>query len=201
MTEKSPHYRWLLTPYFAFGFVIFVVLLVSQGTAAQTEPRDRQPDRLTQLKNNAAGDGTIRVIVQLDVPFEAEGVLSGAGARRTQQSRIATAQARISEQMATEMEAITQFKHIPFMAIRIDSDAIEQLAALPEVLSIQEDEPVPTALGSSIPIIGADSAWTNGYTGAGQAVAILDTGVDLDHPAFNTGGARIVAEGCFSTTD
>ncbi|MGH7359090.1 MAG: S8 family peptidase, partial [Acidimicrobiia bacterium] len=34
-----------------------------------------------------------------------------------------------------------------------------------------------------------------GYTGAGRAVAVLDTGIDLDHPFF---ADAIVAEACFS---
>jgi subtilisin family serine protease len=34
-----------------------------------------------------------------------------------------------------------------------------------------------------------------GFRGAGTAVAVLDTGVDADHPAF---GSRVVAEACFS---
>lgn len=201
MTKKSPRFGWVLTPYSAFGFVIIFCLIVSDSLIAQPPQQNDQPDGLTELKNKAAADGTIRVIVQLNVPFEAEGTLSGAGAKRTQRGRIASAQARVAEQMSTAMETVTEFAHIPFMAVRVDSAAIEQLATLPEVKSIQEDEPIPIALDSTTPIIGADTAWANGYTGAGQAVAILDTGVDLDHPAFNGRGSRIVAEGCFSTTD
>jgi subtilisin family serine protease len=48
--------------------------------------------------------------------------------------------------------------------------------------------------------VGANEAWYAGYRGAGQAVAILDTGVDFTHPAFNnTDRVRVVSEACYST--
>lgn len=46
-----------------------------------------------------------------------------------------------------------------------------------------------------VPWIGADDAWALGYTGTGQAVAILDTGVDYDHE-FLVGS--LVSEACYS---
>ncbi|MEV7629814.1 S8 family serine peptidase [Actinoplanes sp. NPDC089786] len=38
------------------------------------------------------------------------------------------------------------------------------------------------SLDVSVPQIGAPTAWQAGYTGEGLAVAVLDTGVDADHP-------------------
>ncbi len=35
-----------------------------------------------------------------------------------------------------------------------------------------------------MPDLGAPTFWTNGYTGQGQAVAVLDTGIRANHPAF-----------------
>ncbi|MGG4170142.1 S8 family serine peptidase [Rossellomorea vietnamensis] len=44
------------------------------------------------------------------------------------------------------------------------------------------DGRVEAALEQSVPQIGADQAWEQGYTGEGVKVAVLDTGIDSEHP-------------------
>ncbi|MEM7333918.1 MAG: Ig-like domain-containing protein [Chloroflexota bacterium] len=156
---------------------------------------------LVPLMNVANEQGNVRVIIQLDVPSEGANE-EGQLASQAQRIAIDSAQDVVVEQMsATNMETVATFETIPFMAVKVNASELEQLASLPEVLSVEEDLPIPTALDDSVTLIGADDAWQNGYSGQGQAVAILDTGIDLDHPAFTTGGNRIVAEGCYSTND
>ncbi|MFG1626165.1 S8 family serine peptidase [Kribbella sp. NPDC049227] len=41
---------------------------------------------------------------------------------------------------------------------------------------------VKASLDVSVPQIGAPTAWAKGLTGAGVTVAVLDTGIDTDHP-------------------
>ncbi|MEN9692510.1 MAG: hypothetical protein RLZZ330_154 [Actinomycetota bacterium] len=50
-----------------------------------------------------------------------------------------------------------------------------------------------------VAITGADELQADGYKGAGQAVAILDTGIEASHPYFedDNGDTRIVAQACF----
>ncbi|MFF6904056.1 S8 family peptidase [Streptomyces hydrogenans] len=46
------------------------------------------------------------------------------------------------------------------------------------------DGRVEAGLKESVPLIGAPEAWTAGYSGKGVKVAVLDTGIDADHPDF-----------------
>ncbi|MEX0171028.1 S8 family serine peptidase [Streptomyces sp. LMG1-1-1.1] len=44
------------------------------------------------------------------------------------------------------------------------------------------DGRVKASLKESVPLIGAPEAWAAGYTGKGVKVAVLDTGIDVNHP-------------------
>lgn len=49
--------------------------------------------------------------------------------------------------------------------------------------------------GQNLEVIGAPEAWAKGWTGKGSVLAILDTGIDLDHPEF---ADKIIATECFT---
>ena len=44
------------------------------------------------------------------------------------------------------------------------------------------DGTVTATLDTSVAQVGAPAAWDAGHTGKGATVAVLDTGVDADHP-------------------
>ncbi|WP_327130327.1 S8 family serine peptidase [Streptomyces sp. NBC_01343] len=46
------------------------------------------------------------------------------------------------------------------------------------------DGRVKANLKESVPLTGAPEAWAAGYTGKGVKVAVLDTGIDVNHPDF-----------------
>lgn len=48
---------------------------------------------------------------------------------------------------------------------------------------------------TNLTAIGAPEAWARGWTGEGQKIAILDTGIDLDHAEFE---GKIAGLGCFT---
>lgn len=165
--------------------------------AAQATP---ELENLSELMQTAQLNGNVRVIVQLDVAFRPEGELAQSHAIQSQQQLIDGAQSIVLEEMAgANASFIAAFGTIPYMALTVDAAALETLAGLPVVVAIQEDVPVPPDLTTSVPTIGGEQARAAGYTGAGQAVAILDTGVDKSHPFFSVPNNKIVAEACYST--
>lgn len=62
--------------------------------------------------------------------------------------------------------------------------AINALSDRDEVEMIWFDEPVHTLLDASAPLIGAPQVWQANITGKGIKVAIVDTGIDPNHPDF-----------------
>lgn len=95
------------------------------------------------------------------------------------------------------VQATTLFATIPYLALTADPAALQRLLTDPRVASVQEDVAVPPTLAQSVPLIKANQAWASGFTGSGQAVAVLDSGVAKAHPAF---AGKVVAEACYSTT-
>ena len=172
------------------------------GTQASAQPADRRAlakvEALRRILPTAQQDGSVRVIVELDTAFYPEGEIRSSSAVHSQRYEIGRIQDVVSTRLSSfNASIIRNFKFIPLMTVRVDAAGLEDLAANPFVISIQEDEAVPPVLSDSVPLIGADTAWASGYAGAGQTIAILDTGVDSDHE-FLTG--KVVAEACFSTT-
>ena len=73
---------------------------------------------------------------------------------------------------------------------------LPRLAEHPGVLRIWASRPLEPLLDRSVPEIGAPALWygTPGTTGQGVVLGIVDSGVDVLHPAFRTetGGSRLL---------
>ncbi len=191
-----------------FPTILFVLLLagslfftIASAVAQSGTTTPPLPANIDALRQMAAENGRIRVIVQLNTTFTAEGLLNTPQEKRSQRANIQLTQQTLLRSMAnTNTTLNAQYKYIPYIALTVDAAALEQLAQQPQVAAIQPDLPEPPALASTVPIIGGDTVWADGYTGAGQVVAVLDTGVDKNHPFFSTGGQKVVSEACYSTT-
>lgn len=153
-------------------------------------------ETFARLITKAKSKGPVRVIVGVKTAFRPEGLLQNAQLVQFQREGIAQAQeSLIAQLMGFNAHSITRFTFIPFIAMELDAAGLTFLQNSPRVSSIEEDLPRPLALAESVPLIGGTVAWASGFSGAGQTVAILDTGVDKTH-SFLSG--KVVSEACYS---
>ncbi len=168
---------------------------VEQPVAASADPKVKQV--LAKLRSDVRATGRLRIIAGVRAAFAPEALLPPAAAQ-AQRDDIAAAQQRIRSRLPRQSAGdVTRFEVIPFIALQVDADELEALAAMAEITDIQEDRPARWLLPQSVPLIHANDAWAAGYTGTGWAVALLDTGVDKSHPFL---GGRVISEACYSTT-
>ncbi len=145
----------------------------------------------------------VRILVGLQDAAEPYLGLSGAqargrAARLARRAAIARVQARVMSRPGMRaLRRAERFRHVPYMALEVDAEELRRLSRQPEVTSIRIDERLWLSLSDTVPQVGADLAWLQGFTGNGQIIAILDGGFDTQHTAFS---GRIVDEACFSTT-
>jgi subtilisin family serine protease len=87
---------------------------------------------------------------------------------------------------------------MPAVAVAAAPAQIEALSQEPDVERIWPDLRVHSCLDVSVPLIGAPWVWSQGYTGAGVGIVILDTGIDVEHVDFAgriAGSADFTGEG------
>ncbi len=151
-----------------------------------------------KLKESGKENEVVRVIIGLRGDFQAEDKQTGLRNLELRREKIGRAQDLLLNKLfVRDLGSIKRFRTIPYLVAEVNATGLEQLRAAGEVESVTEDKHDAPSLVQSTALIGAPTAWNLGFTGQGQTVAILDTGVDNDH-SFLAG--KIVSEACFSTT-
>lgn len=152
----------------------------------------------SELSARASQQGVLRVIVGLRETLADEDKMAPEQAK-AQRSRLRSSQQAVAAARAgAGDDGVSYFETIPFLALNADSATLQRLLADPRVSSIQQDVPLRPVLLQSVPLIKADKAAALGFGGAGQVVAVIDSGVAKNHAIF--AGGKIVSEACYSTT-
>jgi subtilisin len=173
-----------------------VVVLLAQGSA-QAQRQDRDDALIARLTSQALAAGHVRVIVGVAAAFTPEGELPNPASVAAQRANISSAQDRVIALVPAALQpTIKRFAGIPYVALEADPPTLSALAASADVTTIAEDVVVILALAESVPLIGVPGAWSQGYTGAGWTVAMLDSGVDRVHPFLAN---KVVSEACYSS--
>jgi hypothetical protein len=115
-----------------------------------------------------------------------------------QQKRISSRRADMFKDIATEdYQLIHSYKSVPSMVIRASGKTIRQLANSPLVQNIGLDKSGGSAhLNDAIPQTNIDLIKAIPLSGLGVEVAIIDSGLDKNHPDFS---GRVASQVCFSS--
>ncbi len=177
------------------------------GTSANSE-QDETPNS-SHLLQKAQREGSVRIIVRLRTDFVPEGRLDGIEVA-DQRDEIESVQAGLQESLqGTGYQTLREYETIPYIALSVSPQALQAIQRSTLATDIVEDrldeafldEGASKGLDSpnlaqSTPLVQAPTMWANGFTGAGQVVAVLDTGVDSAHPFL---AGKVVEEACFTS--
>ncbi len=151
------------------------------------------------LRSAAAAEGMVREDVLANYQSQAD--RAELGARAAVARRIADVCgpeqrefiARLKAAGATSVRSYAAFNAV---FARVPAGALPALAADPAVAGVSIDRELPARLDVSRIALGAPAFHDVGMTGAGQSIALIDSGVDVSHPALV--GAHIIRGPVFS---
>ena len=174
-----------------------LILLVFFASLLPTSVHAQSDIAQIQLTNRYAANELVRVIVSLRSTYQRNAVTVSP-------AQLATRQRAITRQVSTFRErhralfhtVHREFSVFPTIAVTVLRRDIERLAALPDVVRIDEDIARPSVLDESGELIHSRAVIEGGYGGAGSTVVVLDTGVKADHPFLD---GQVIAEACFSS--
>lgn len=153
---------------------LFAAAAVSFGSGSV--PHAEPP--LAESNGGATGERQ-RMLVELEVD-SAGGPASGPAAA----AQIRAAQDAVIATLPGAAAVVDRrFESLPGFVVTVDDAGLAALRANPQIRSITPDRPIYFALTESSRLIRADEVHTGlGVTGAGVTVAVIDSGIDSDHP-------------------
>jgi subtilisin len=154
--------------------------------------------RIQKLTEKARKNGTVSVMVKVRAAFRPEGRMSSAAERLAQRAVIKEAQGQMLSWLRYVPHSLKQYDYLPYIAVSVDEIGLRQLQASSETLDMSGNESLRLAMSQSLPRIGAPRAWAGQFNGTGKVIAVIDSGVDKNHPWLS---GKVVSEACYSTTD
>lgn len=165
---------------------------ILKGETVEKESVEVDPDEETRVIIVMEGDSVI------DKGYDTEDLADNKSAMRAA-DKIEAAQEKQIEKISNEAldgEELDVNFNFSILANAVSADvaykdieAIEQVDGVEAVYVASKYEPCVEAEPNTITsgdMVGSYNTWATGYTGAGQRIAVIDTGIDIDHPSFDS---------------
>jgi subtilisin family serine protease len=166
---------------------------VIQVAYAMPDPSQGIRPKIDESVFQALDQADARVIIHLSDPIPVNENIE------EHLSEITATQNSVLESLPVgDFQIIHQYTNIPALAGILTANGLEILKEDSRVSSIILDQPGSGHLGVSVPALQANIVHSMGYTGQGITVAVLDSGVDTDHPDLSD---DIIAQHCFTNGD
>ena len=102
----------------------------------------------------------------------------------------------LEDVLADDAFSVKQISSLPIAVAEVNRAGLKRLEQNPLIAAIHVDEPQSPFLRKSIPLMEVDAAHKAEIVGTGHSLAILDTGINYEHPFLK---GKLQAEACFST--
>ncbi len=101
----------------------------------------------------------------------------------TRQQTVAQAAEKLGAPVLARLQSL-----VNALAVLATPEQARRLQTLPGVVTVYPVQDAQMALGESVPWIGAAAVQQSGYTGTGVKIAVIDSGIDYTHAAFQGPG-------------
>jgi len=170
------------------------------GVALNTTTLQAAPD-YAGIRKNLQEKGRVVVCVVLTDAPQADSRLSVAPLERRMRRYRASQQRFLSELGEKGYSLRYRFRYSPVLALELEDEALlDQLSRMESIRNLRVDQQGGAALIESRRMVRANEAQDLGISGIGRTVAVLDSGVDNDHPDLIEGllaehGKRFLSQG------
>lgn len=153
---------------------------------------------IDDLRKKAKTDGTVAIIVNLAKRSDLRSLDKYDPLERAFMSQRRNLIAKSLLDDGASVKEHSLYWSSPGFAAIVTSRQLDELISNPNVESVVEDFEVELLSNDVGKITGANLAWARGYSGKGYSVAVLDSGVERDHPLLS---GKVIGEACYSTNN
>ncbi|WP_408070511.1 S8 family serine peptidase [Butyrivibrio sp. JL13D10] len=162
-----------------------------EGEAADIPVEEKDPEEQTRVIIVMEGDSV------LDAGYDTENLAENDAAMNLSENIVAQQEEQVEKisEEALDGEDLDVNYNLSILTNAVSADVaykdienIEKVDGVAAVYVATQYDPQETADPQTITsgdMIGSYEAWATGYTGAGTRIAIIDTGIDADHPSFD----------------